>query len=741
VNDAASRPRVEIYDPPLCCPTGLCGPTADPALLDINDTVVTLKSHGVSVERYSLNFQPQAFLAEPEVYRLVRERRLSALPITLVDRRIVKTGAYPSLDEIRQALAMSTQFLFFSGKGGVGKTTMACATAVHLADAGMRTLIVTTDPASNLADAFDQDIGHKITPITDVAGLWAMEIDPDKATFEYKERALAPLRALFPAEVVQVVEEQMNSPCTAEVAAFDRFTDFIDNPSAAGVPFVVPFDAVIFDTAPTGHTLRLLELPAEWSHSIEQAVQSGGRTCIGPAAAIQEQKAKYDRALKVLVSLSRTTFTFVLHPEASAIRETSRSIAELEKLGITNFRLIVNGVIPPEEASHPFFAERAGMQREHMEQIQRQLPYPSTTMFLCDTEIKGASRLRKAAAMLFEGEKNYNLGSFAAGTGQENNRQGSKTPSPADEDLLEPRAGKAEVIERIIPKGGRRTLFFAGKGGVGKTVLSCVTAVWLARRGYRTLLLTTDPAEHISDVLETPVGDSPAEYNGIPGLWITKIDAKAAAEAYRARILEDARRKGRSPEAIAAMAEELGSPCTEEMAAFDKFIDYASQDGWDVVVFDTAPTGHTLRLLELPVDWSRQLEVKIFASVDTAAADDVAKQRFGQVIDMMRNPDKCTFVFVMYPESTPIVEAERAVKELRTVGIEPGLVVANQVLPDEVCTTSYAKSRREMQSKHLREIQSRFPVPVLVVPLLPREVVGRDLLVSLGDRLFGRPAG
>jgi len=328
------------------------------------------------------------------------------------------------------------------------------------------------------------------------------------------------------------------------------------------------------------------------------------------------------------------------------------------------------------------------------------------------------------ASLLSSGKGDYRLGDT-----------GDKAPSRAGEDAA-PRL--EEVLARIRPqRGQRRTLFFAGKGGVGKTVLSCLTAVWLARKGYRTLLLTTDPAEHISDVLETPVSDEPSEYRGLANLWITKIDAEAAAEAYRGRILDDARRKGRSAAALAAMEEELNSPCTEEMAAFDKFIDYAAQDGWDVVVFDTAPTGHTLRLLELPVDWSAQLEVKIFASVDGTAADDVAKKRFGQVIEMMRDPARSTFAYVMYPESTPIVEAARAMDELRTVGLEPGLVVANQVIPKEVCTTAYAQARREMQEKYLGEMRRRFRVPILTVPLLSREISGRDMLIDLGERVLG----
>ena len=268
---------------------------------------------------------------------------------------------------------MQTQFLFFSGKGGVGKTSMACTTAVRYGDEGKKTLIVTTDPASNLADVFEQEIGHQITPINGVPNLWAMEIDPDKATDEYKERALAPLRELFPPEIVNVMAEQMNSPCTAEVAAFDRFTDFLDAPN---------FEVVIFDTAPTGHTLRLLELPAEWSHTIEAASGGSGQTCIGPAAAIQDAKAKYDRALAAMRDTSRSTFIFVLQPEATPIKETQRATAELAKLDIHTHQIIINGILPPAEATNLFFTERVKMQQKYLGQIERELPLPGAAHVL-----------------------------------------------------------------------------------------------------------------------------------------------------------------------------------------------------------------------------------------------------------------------------------------------------------------------------------------------------------------------
>jgi arsenite-transporting ATPase len=611
---------------------------------------------------------------------------------------------------------MSTKYIFFSGKGGVGKTSMACTHAVRLAEKGNKTLIVTTDPASNLADVFEQSIGHQVTPIQGLPNLWAMEIDSDRATQEYIDRAMAPIRAAFPTQIVQVMEEQMSGPCTAEVAAFDRFTDFLEAPADTASAF----DVVIFDTAPTGHTIRLLELPAEWSQSIDLASAGSGQTCLGPAAAIQDAKHKYERALSAMRESGQTTFIFVLHPEAISIKETRRAIDELSKLGIHNYRLIVNGIIPPEGAQNSLFASRAAMQARYLTQIDKDLPYPTQRMNLLAGEIKGIQRLSQVAQIFFDGKSADET--FVA---ENIEKQTAAMATPIK-----------DVRMRLQPNGHRRTVFFAGKGGVGKTVASCITAVWLAQQGHKTLLLTTDPAAHLGDVLDTPVGDEIAPVAGQPNLWAVKIDPKAAAETYKARILEDARQRGRPESAIATMEEELNSPCTEEMAAFDKFIEYASQDQWRAVVFDTAPTGHTLRMLELPVDWSKQLDIKVFASVDSTAADDIAKQRFSKVIEMMRDPEQSTFAFVMYPEATPIIEAWRAAQELGTVGIQPGLVVANMVIPPQQADTTFTHARRTMQEKYLNEISERFGLPVAQIPLLPQEIKGLKMLAELGEQIY-----
>jgi len=360
------------------------------------------------------------------------------------------------------------------------------------------------------------------------------------------------------------------------------------------------------------------------------------------------------------------------------------------------------------------------MQKHYLEQIEAEIPYEKQHMYLLSGEIKGVQRLRQVGKIFFDGTE---AKTFIA-----------EHVSPQVATLATP---QEDVRMRVQPNGRRRTVFFAGKGGVGKTVASCITAVWLARQGTRTLLLTTDPAAHLGDVLDSPVGDTIAPVAGQANLWAVKIDPKAAAETYKERILEDARSRGRPESAIEVMEEELNSPCTEEMAAFDKFIEYASQDEWQAVIFDTAPTGHTLRLLELPVDWSKQIDVKIFASVDATAADDVAKQRFGKVIEMMRDPEQSTFAFVMYPEATPILEAWRAARELGTVGIHPGLVVANMVIPEGQANTDFTHARRSMQEKYLVEIVERFHLPVVQIPLLPQEIKGLEMLAELGETIYG----
>ena len=592
-----------------------------------------------------------------------------------------------------------TRYIFFSGKGGVGKTTMASASAVHYAMNGKKTLIVTTDPASNLADVFEQEIGHKITPIRGVQNLWAMEIEPDKATKEYKERIIAPYREIMPEDVIASLEENLSGPCTTEMAAFDRFIDFMEGDE---------YDIIVFDTAPTGHTIRLLELPVDWSKHIKEAASGSGQTCLGPVQTIQDSKDKYDRATALLKDTDRTTFIFVMRPEELSLYETQRAIKELETIGIMSGELIINGILPEEVCGIEFFKKKYDAQQNIIRKAESDIKKPKQFMLLRDNEVKGLKALQSVAEELFEGKKP----SFQSGIDH----------TPFTEVFIE----KPNIDRLWLPgkDAVTKSLFFTGKGGVGKTTISCIAALFNAQKGFKTLLVTTDPAAHIGEVLNVKVGSEPVKVTD--NLYAVMVDQKTAFKKYKEKVLSEARGKY-SEDMIAAMDEELNSPCTEEMAAFDKFIQFIESNEYQTVVFDTAPTGHTLRLLELPFDYAKQVEM-MAGTGDNVAVKEVAQNRFKNIIQILRDRERTIFAFVLYPESTPVLESYRAMVDLRNAGINTQLIVANLILTDRICINDFFKNRQQMQMKYLKEIKQKFNLPVLQFPLMQDEIKGFELL-------------
>ncbi len=602
-----------------------------------------------------------------------------------------------------------TRFLFFSGKGGVGKSTMSCATAVWLAKKGYKTIIVTTDPAPNLSDIFGQDIGHKITPITGVDNLSAIEIDPDIASNEYRERMIAPLRALLDEKNLQVMKEQMNSPCVEEVAAFDKFIEFMDDPL---------YDVVVFDTAPTGHTIRLLELPSGWCSELEK----GGSTCIGPSSSLQGAKLKYEKAIGNLQDRDGTFFVFVLRPENSSILETKRSAAELSKLRITTTFFIVNGMLPEAASTDSFFKKKWDAEQAIVKRIEddfegKKLFYP-----LRDSEVSGLVSLESVGQTLFESRKDETVVREEIET--DSSKGEYQTASSVTGD------GK-DLLPFFTPVNGTRYLFFTGKGGVGKSTVACTTSVYLAEKGLKTLIVTTDPASHLQNIFGQPIQPEPSAIGGFDNLFAARIDQKKAWEEYSKRILKAVEDK--DEEIRTAVEEDLNSPCAQEMAAFEKFMSYFELHDYDVLIFDTAPTGHTLRLLELPSDWKGFIDLGTL----TKKTSDETMNKYAHVIEAMRDREKSTFVFVVYPEYTPLMEAWRASEDLKKqVGIVTALVAVNYVLPEEYGRNVFFNNRRRQQKKYIGEIKQRFKTPIFSIPLLDHEPEGLADLKRLQQDVF-----
>lgn len=597
-----------------------------------------------------------------------------------------------------------TKHIFFSGKGGVGKTTMSSAAAVHYALTGKKTLIVTTDPASNLADVFEQKIGYKITSIRGIENLFAMEIDSDEAARQYKEGIIGPYRKIMPEDVITSLEENLSGPCTTEMASFDRFIDFMETGE---------YEVIVFDTAPTGHTIRLLELPMDWSRHIEEASKGSGQTCLGPVQSIQNSKDKYDRATALLKDPERTTFIFVMSPDELSLYETLRASEELETIGIKSSEIIINGILPKEVCKVEFFKKKYDAQQRIIKKTEKIIKKSKRYMLLRDNEIKGIDTLRSVAEELFNEKKPVYR---------------TRIKSQVQQDFMNE---NPDIDSLWLPGKETKAIFFTGKGGVGKTTISCIASLYIAHKGFKTLLVTTDPAAHIGEVLDIKVESEPAKVAG--NLYAVMVDQEAAFKEYKKRVLNEARGKY-SEDMLAAIKEELNSPCTEETAAFDKFIQFIESKDYEIVVFDTAPTGHTLRLLNLPFDYAKQAEM-VVSTGRGAEAKEVTQNRFREIIGILKDKNRAVFSLVLYPESTPILESYRAMLDLKNAGIETQLVVANMVIPGNVCINDFFKNRRQMQMKYLKDIKEKFKLPVLVYPLMEDNIRGIERLKASGVNL------
>lgn len=580
-------------------------------------------------------------------------------------------------------LEQPPRFLFFTGKGGVGKTSIACATAIQLAEGGRRVLLVSTDPASNVGQVFGVDIGNRIVALSAVDNLSALEIDPQTAAQAYRDRIVGPVRSVLPEAVVKGIEEQLSGACTTEIAAFDEFTALLTDS-----PLTADFDHIVFDTAPTGHTIRLLQLPGAWSGFLDEG--KGDASCLGPLAGLEKQRTQYKAAVEALADPQRTRLILVARAQQATLREVARTHEELAGIGLSRQFLVINGVLPAGEAANdPLAAAILAREQNALAYIPEVLKaLPTDRIELKSFNLVGLPALKQL------------LGT-------------ANPPLPAgDEAQAVLNAPSLTTLVDEIAGDGHGLIMLMGKGGVGKTTLAAALAVELASRGLPVHLTTSDPAAHLA---ETLAGE-------LEHLTVSRIDPQAETERYRQQVLAS-KGAGLDAQGRALLEEDLRSPCTEEIAVFQAFSRVIREAGKKFVVMDTAPTGHTLLLLDATGAYHREISRQM-------SGKDL---QFTTPMMQLQDSKQTKVLLVTLAETTPVLEAANLQADLRRAGIEPWAWVINNSVAASAVSSPLLRQRAKNELREIDAVASRHAKRYAVVPLLAEEPVGAIRLRQLAE--------
>jgi len=573
------------------------------------------------------------------------------------------------------------RFLFFTGKGGVGKTSIACATALELAGRGLNVLLVSTDPASNIGQVFGITIGNTITPIDEIPRLSALEINPEQAAEAYRERIIAPVRGLLPESELAGIAESLSGSCTTEIASFDEFTNLLTDDPSYG-----EYDHIVFDTAPTGHTIRLLQLPGSWTEFLDAG--KGDPSCLGPLSGLEKHKTVYAQAVRALADPTRTRLVLVSRAQASSLNEIDRTFGELSEIGILGDFVVINGILPTQAGEEPL----AQAVRDREAAAIAAMPTTIAHLPRDLVELKPGNMVGVTALGLL----------FTAPSSAE--------PSARDREVREIADAPLRLLVDDLERDDHGLVLCMGKGGVGKTTIAAAIAVALAERGHDVHLTTTDPAAHLTDTLRS----------SIRGLTISRIDPGEAIRHYRDHVMAT-KGKDLDAEGRAALAEDLMSPCTDEVAVFREFSHAVHESRRKFVVVDTAPTGHTLLLLDATGSYHREIARQVGDSMS-----------FVTPLMRLQDPGLTKVILVTLAETTPVLEAEELQQDLQRAGIHPWAWVVNNSIaaarPDSTFLRQRAANELD-QIDRVRALADR----VAIIPLLPREPIGEALLAELTD--------
>ena len=572
-------------------------------------------------------------------------------------------------------------YLFFTGKGGVGKTSISCATAIRLAEQGKRVLLVSTDPASNVGQVFGQTIGNTIQPVASVPGLSALEIDPQAAAQQYRARIVDPIKGILPDDVVSSINEQLSGACTTEIAAFDEFTGLLTDAS-----LLTRFDHIIFDTAPTGHTIRLLQLPGAWSSFIDSNPE--GASCLGPMAGLEKQREQYAQAVEALSDPARTRLVLVARLQKSTLQEVARTHLELAAIGLKNQYLVINGVLPKTEAANDTLAAAIwDREQEALSNLPSDLSgLPTDTLFLQPVNMVGVSALSGLLSTQ----------PIEASFSEEYIQQRPDIPS-------------LSALVDDIARNEHGLIMLMGKGGVGKTTMAAAIAVRLAEMGFDVHLTTSDPAAHLSTTLN----------GSLNNLQVSRIDPLEETERYRQHVLET---KGRDLDEAGKrlLEEDLRSPCTEEIAVFQAFSRVIREAGKRFVVMDTAPTGHTLLLLDATGAYHREIARKM--------GD---KGHFTTPMMQLQDPERTKVLLVTLPETTPVLEAANLQSDLERAGIHPWGWIINNSLSIAQTQSPLLCQRALQELPQIEVVKNQHASRIALVPVMAAEPTGIEKLREL----------